>query len=100
MKKLGLGAVLLVLSGVASATEYTADGFRITQVGTGTIVNVTEISKDGFNTLTRCTEWLQAQQDLALSFKAPNGMNSQSQVHAVCTLKKAALIGPLGPMPE
>lgn len=100
MKKLGLGALLLALSGVASATEYTADGFRITQVGTGTAANVTEINKEGFNTLTRCTEWLQAQQDLALSFIAPAGVNSKSEVHAVCRLKKAALIGPLGPMPE
>jgi len=100
MKKLGLGALLLALSGVASATEYTADGFRITQVGTGTAANVTEINKEGFNTLTRCTEWLQAQQDLALSFTAPAGVNSKSEVHAVCKLKKAALIGPLGPMSE
>ncbi len=91
MKKLMIGAVLLAVSGVAVANEYTADGFRITQVGAGTTVNVTPIDKGGFNTLERCTEWLDAQIDLAVNFSSPAGQSAKSEVHAVCTVKKLSV---------
>lgn len=91
MKKLMIGAVLLAVSGVAAANEYTADGFRITQVGTGTAVNVTPIDKGGFNTLERCTSWLQEQINLAVNFSSPAGQSAKSEVHAVCTVKKLSV---------
>lgn len=91
MKKLVAVLVVMLISSAAMADQYAAHGFRITQVGTGTAINVTPIHQDGFNNEQLCNEFILDQKALAAQIKTPSGLTTNSLVEATCsTVKQAA----------
>ena len=88
MKKAIITVALLALSGAASAHQWAANGFRVTQVGTGTTINTVEIKQDGFNNEDLCEQFIDDQKSLASKFNLPAGQNTQSVVHAKCSIVK------------
>lgn len=90
MKKAIITVALLALSSAASAHQWSANGFRITQVGTGTIINTVEVKQDGFNNEDLCEQFILDQKLLASKFNLPAGQNTQSTVYATCSQVKKA----------
>lgn len=89
MKKLGLGAVLMLLSGFASATQYAANGVIIAQVPGGTVLNVVAVHQDGFNSEYLCEDFILDQQAMALLMtKTPDGRDMKVRVNASCSQTK------------
>lgn len=90
MNKLVAVLVVMMVSSVAVADQYAAHGVRITQVGSGTAINVTPIHQDGFNNEQLCNEFILDQKALLTQFKTPSGMTTKSMVEASCSPVKQA----------
>lgn len=87
MRKLMLAVVLLSVSGVASAANWSANGFRQIQIGNTANVQTIGIKQDAFASLALCQAFIDEQEVMVPTpFKTPGGLDAKTTVHARCDL--------------
>lgn len=87
MKKSLLAVVLLSVSGIASAANWSANGFRMIQIGNSTQVTTIAVKQDAFSSKDLCEAFLDEQAGLVPSpFKTPAGQDTKTTVFARCDL--------------
>lgn len=87
MKKALLVAVLFGLSGIASAANYSANGWRMIQIGNSTQVTTITIKQDAFGNEAACIDFINHQKTMVSEvFKTPAGQDAKTTVFARCDL--------------
>lgn len=85
MKKALLAVVLLSVSGLAGAANWSANGFRMIQIGNSAQVTTIAVKQDAFSNLESCQAFIDHQKTLVSEvFKTPAGQGTKTTVFARC----------------